>query len=51
MTCSCKPVQCSRHPSKFHYDGSKKFEIMNARDNKIFKVSYLFTRKEVNRDI
>ena len=51
MTCSCKPVQCSRHPSKFHYDGSKKFEIMNARDNKIFKVSYLFTQKEVRRGI
>ena len=29
----------------------QKFEIMNARDNKIFKVSYLFTQKEVKRDI
>ena len=27
------------------------FEIMNAIDNEIFKVSYLFTQKEVERDI
>ena len=27
------------------------FEIMNARDNEAFKVSYLFTQKEVKRDI
>ena len=29
----------------------KKVEEMNARYNEIFKVSYLFTQKEVKRDI
>ena len=29
----------------------KKVEEMNARYNGIFKVSYLFTQKEVKRDI
>ena len=29
----------------------KKVEAMNARYNEIFKVSYLFTQKEVKRDI
>ena len=28
---------------------SKKFDIMNARVNEIFKVSNLFTQKEVKR--
>ena len=27
------------------------FEIMNARDNEAFKVSYLFSQEEVKRDI
>ena len=27
------------------------FEIKNARNNETFKVSYLFTQKEVKRDI
>ena len=27
------------------------FEIMNARNNETFKISYLFTQKEVKRHI
>ena len=26
---------------------SKKIEMMNVRDNEIFRISYLFTQKEV----